>query len=210
MHTPKKNMVIIDYEASNLLSVARAFTLLGADVTFSHEPTQITAADYVVLPGVGAFQEGMQALKTYHLDTALKNYVAQGGRLFAICLGLQLLFESSEEFGYAEGLGILKGTVKSIPSHDTVGKKLRLPHLGWNRFIDNSEQLTSPFAAGKTVYFAHSFYAEPQENITIAQTLYGGYPLTAAVQQNSILACQFHPEKSGEQGLNVISYFLNM
>jgi glutamine amidotransferase len=198
-------IAVIDYEAGNLGSVYKAFKYLGKEVCLTKDPDAIKKADGIVLPGVGAFASGMASLKRLGLQDVLRTCLAGGTPFLGICLGLQLLFENSEEnteTGLVEGLGICRGSVVRFAS----GQKI--PQIGWNQI--RFTQITPLFIglnSGCNVYFLHSYYAKPKDaGLTIALTDYG-IEYTSAVWMNNIFAVQFHPEKSGEVGLTILNNF---
>lgn len=208
-------VTIIDYGIGNLLSVARAFEYCGAEVVVSDNAAQILQAEYLVLPGVGAFADGMGGLRQRRFVESILQYV-QGGRPFlGICLGMQLMMESSEEFGVHSGLGIIPGTVKPIPSIDINGVPIKIPHIGWNELVypqgvsSWEKTILSTVRPGDATYFVHSFACVPKDESTrLANCNYGGHLICAAIKRDNLYGCQFHPEKSGEIGLNVIRGFL--
>jgi len=201
-------IAIIDYDAGNLFSAQKAFEALGAEVKVTRDPADLRAAEKLVLPGVGAFGDCMEHLRATGLIPVIKDEVAAGKPLLGICVGLQILFESSEESPGAAGIGLLKGQVKKI---DAGG--LKVPHMGWNSLTfrgakADSIDLYAGLPEHPYVYFVHSFAAVPENpGIVTAVTDYGG-EITAAVACGNILATQFHPEKSGDVGLKILRNFL--
>ncbi len=206
--------VIIDYGLSNLLSVRRAFEYCGAQVTVSGEPGDVAAADVLVLPGVGAFADGMAGLRARGLVEPLLEKAKRGAPLLGICLGMQMLFEESGEFGRHAGLGLIRGTVERIPELDTDGRRQTVPHIGWGELLPGGafeQTALRAFPAGGEAYFVHSFEAKPEnESECAAWCAYGGRKLCAAAKNaaGNVLGCQFHPEKSGAAGLAIIGEFL--
>ena len=197
-------IAIIDYDAGNLKSVQKAFEYLGEKVIITRNQTDILKADKVVLPGVGAFQDAMEKILDFHLDEVIKKVIERKTPFLGICLGLQLLFESSEESKGA-GLGILKGRVLHIP--DT---GLKVPHMGWNslEFKPNSKTiLFQGITENAFVYFVHSYYLKAQEDEIVTATTEYGVSIHAAIEKENIFACQFHPEKSGKVGLHILKNF---
>lgn len=193
---------IIDYGVGNLFSLRSSFAAIGGPAFVSGDPAQLAKADRLVLPGVGAFGDAAQKLRTSGLDAFVKEQAAWGKPLLGICLGMQLLFERSYEYGEHPGLGLLKGQV--VPMAGRLPADLKIPHMGWNAL-----ELTKPaklLKQGSYVYFVHSFYAEGCEDSLCAVTGYG-VPITAAVEQGSVFGCQFHPEKSGNVGLAILKKF---
>ena len=204
-------ITIIDYGLSNLLSVQRAFEHFGAAVKLARSPDEVFAAKALVLPGVGAFRDGMQGLRKLDLVEPIRQKAAQGTPLLGICLGMQMLFEESEEFGRWEGLGLIPGRVVRIPDTDAEGRAQRVPQVGWNRLLpaggkqDFDRSLLEGIRRGEEVYFVHSYEAKPTNSADLlAVTVYGGRRICAVARRGSVTGCQFHPEKSGRVGLNVI------
>ncbi len=198
-------IAIIDYDAGNIKSVEKALISLGEDVVVTSDSSVIECADGVILPGVGAFGDAMGKLKQYGLVDTIGRVVAKGTPFLGICLGLQLLFESSEESPGVDGLGILKGRVLRIPD----GEGIKVPHMGWNSLTcPNSGRLFRGIAEESYVYFVHSYYlkaAEPE--IVVASTQYG-VEIHASVEKGNVFACQFHPEKSSVVGLKILENFV--
>ena len=193
---------IIDYGVGNLFSLRSSFAAIGAEAFVSSDAAQLAKADRLILPGVGAFGDAAQKLKDSGLDTFVKEQAASGKPLMGICLGMQLLFEKSCEYGEHEGLGLLKGQVVGMSGKLPI--ELKIPHMGWNAL-----RLTKParlLEEGSYVYFVHSFYAENCADSLAAVTDYG-IPITAAVERDNIFGCQFHPEKSGNVGLEILKKF---
>ncbi|MBQ2920549.1 MAG: imidazole glycerol phosphate synthase subunit HisH [Oscillospiraceae bacterium] len=193
---------IIDYGVGNLFSLRSSFAAIGAEAFVSGDPAELARADRLVLPGVGAFGDAAEKLRKSGLDAFVKEQAAAGKPLLGICLGMQLLFEKSYEYGEHEGLGLLKGQVVGMAGK--LPADLKIPHMGWNAL-----SLTKParlLEDGSYVYFVHSFYAQNCEASLAAVTDYG-IPITAAVEQGNIFGCQFHPEKSGNVGLTILKKF---
>ncbi len=211
------HVLIVDYGVGNLLSVRRAFEHCGATVELSGDPARLERASRVVLPGVGAFGDCVAALRACGLAEAIRHYVSTGRPLLSICVGMQMLFDSSEEFGRHEGLGIIPGTVQSIPHTDATGRPLKIPHVGWSSlellesgsFEGEGGSILANIAPGTAAYFVHSFSALPTDSRhRLADTVYGGLRIAAAVRKGSVTGVQFHPEKSGPAGLAMIRSFL--
>lgn len=198
---------IIDYDAGNLRSVAKALEALGEEALVTRDREQILGADRVILPGVGAFGDAMARLSQYGLADVVREAAASGKPFLGICLGLQLLFGSSEESPGAEGLGVFPGRILRIPD----GAWLKIPHMGWNSLeITEGSRLFAGIPQGSFVYFIHSYYLKAEdENIVSASTEYG-VRIHAAVERGNVCACQFHPEKSGDVGLRILRNFLAM
>ena len=195
---------IIDYDAGNLKSVEKALHYLGKEVIVTRDPKQLRQVDKVILPGVGAFGDAMAKLKEYHLDTLIHEIADSGKPFLGICLGLQLLFEESEESPGVEGLGILKGKIKRISDEDG----LKVPHIGWNSLhLEHNGRLFQNIPENSYVYFVHSYYLEAQDpEIVKASTEYGVH-IHASVEKGNVFACQFHPEKSSKWGLKILENF---
>ena len=198
-------IAVIDYGVGNLFSLCSSLERIGAEAVVTSDADMIAKADKLILPGVGAFADAAQKLRDSGLDVLIKEQVAQGKEIMGICLGMQLLFEKSYEFGEHTGLGLLKGSV--IPMEGTIPAELKIPHIGWNalHFCKESKLLRYT-KAGDCVYFVHSFYATDCDESVIATAEYGK-ELTAAVQQKNVMGCQFHPEKSGQVGLDILRAF---
>lgn len=204
-------IAIIDYDAGNIKSVEKAFLSLGEEVCITRDSELILNAEKVVLPGVGAFGDAMERLKEYGLVEIIKDVVKKGTPFLGICLGLQLLFESSEESPGVQGLGILKGTIDRIPDGlDDEGRPLKIPHIGWNSLSFPKEgKLFQGIEEGAYVYFVHSYYLRAKEDVVAAETGYG-VKIHASVEKNNVFACQFHPEKSSETGLKILKNFVEL
>lgn len=213
----KRRVVVVDYGVGNLLSVTRALESRGADVIVAGDAQAIAAAERLVIPGVGAFADGMAELERRGLVQPIRDYAATGRPLLGICLGMQLLFSESEEFGFHRGLGVLPGKVVAIPNQVADGKWRKTPHIGWNELRLPPGRRTwegtllAGLAEGVATYFVHSFAAVPTDPaIRLADCDHEGFAISAAVQQGRICGCQFHPEKSGETGLSIVDNFLSM
>ena len=209
------DVAVVDYGVGNLLSVRRAFEHCGAAVSVTSDPGTILAAPRVVLPGVGAFADAMAALRHAGLDDVVREVDRRGLPLLGICLGMQMLMSASEEFGTTDGLGLVAGSVVQVPASDSAGFAQKIPHIGWNqlRVADGrhgwSQGLLHDIAPGESVYFVHSFMAEPEDPAhRLADCFYGGRRITAAIERGNVMACQFHPEKSGDVGLRILRRFL--
>ncbi|MFI3177689.1 MAG: imidazole glycerol phosphate synthase subunit HisH [Eubacteriales bacterium] len=200
-------VAIIDYDAGNIKSVEKALQFLGADTMITRNPQEILSADHVVLPGVGAYADAMEKLAIYGLIEVIHKVIACGTPFLGICLGLQVLFESSQEGGQVKGLGILKGHICKIP--DNQGYKV--PHIGWNSLeINSNSRLLAGLPLNPFVYFVHSYYLQASDEEIVSATTEYGTLIHAAVECQNIFACQFHPEKSSNIGLKVLENFLTM
>ena len=194
-------IAIIDYGAGNLKNVAKAFDFLGVDNIVTADIDAIKKADKIVLPGVGAFGEGMANLTKAGLDILLREEAASGKPLLGICLGMQMLFDESEESPGVEGLGILKGRIVKLPK---IGD-LKIPHMGWNDLSCKGrlfEGLDNPF-----VYFVHSYYLEAEDKSVVSATTHYGIDIEVSVEKDNVFGCQFHPEKSSDAGLKMLKNF---
>ena len=209
------DVAVIDYGVGNLLSVSRAFEYCGADVVVTSDPITILAARRVVLPGVGAFANGMQALQARGLDVIVRTVAESHKPLLGICLGMQMLMDESDEFGETKGLGLIPGRVVGIPLTDSAGVPQKVPHIGWSELVQPagltswSGTLLSGIEPGDAAYFVHSFMAQPLDSAhRLADCRYGGRLVTAAIRRNNVSGCQFHPEKSGNVGLAIVRSFI--
>ena len=201
-------IAVIDYDAGNLKSVEKALISIGEKVVVSRNNNEILSADKVILPGVGAFGDAMGKLKEYGLVDTIHEVVDRNKPFLGICLGLQLLFQRSDESEGVEGLGILPGEILRIP--DAPG--IKIPHIGWNSLnISSNSRLFNGLGDNPYVYFVHSYYLKAADaNIVAATTEYGGTLIHASVQKDNIYACQFHPEKSGSVGLQILKNFAEL
>ena len=198
-------IAIIDYGVGNLFSLVSSLKAVGAEATITGDIDTIKKADKLILPGVGAFGDAAQKLKGTGLFDVVINEAKNGKPLLGICLGMQLLFEKSYEYGCHEGLGLIKGTV--VPMEGKLPESLKIPHIGWNALHFKKESPVFKYINdGDCVYFVHSFYAEGCGDALIATTEYGK-DVTAAVQKDNVYGCQFHPEKSGNVGLSILKAF---
>jgi glutamine amidotransferase len=210
-------IAIVDYGAGNLGSVDKAFRYIGADVKVTSEPEEVSKADALVLPGVGAFSHCMDGLESIGLTRVVKDYIQSGKPFLGICIGLQMLFDYSEEKGVHNGLGVLPGKVVKFSFdstnnlQDVLDKPLKIPHIGWNALeFEKNSSLFDGVKEGERVYFVHSFHAVPaQETDMIASSEYG-YRFCCAVQRENVYATQFHPEKSGAIGLRILANFTRL
>jgi glutamine amidotransferase len=208
-------VVVIDYGMGNLLSVRRGLEHCGATVTVTAATDVILSSPRVVLPGVGAFIDGMDGLRREGLDAVVREVAARGTPLLGICLGMQMLLDESEEFGNTTGLGLIPGQVIAVPATTTDGRPQKIPHIGWNALTGPVGQksweytLLQKVKPGDAAYFVHSFMANPSDQShRIADCIYGGHSVAAAIKRDNVFGCQFHPEKSGEVGLTILRQFL--
>ena len=200
-------VAIIDYDAGNIKSVEKALISLGESAVITRDRETILNADKVILPGVGAFGDAMEKIRGYGLEAIIKEVIAKKTPFLGICLGLQLLFESSEESPDVTGLGILKGKIIKIPDD----RGLKVPQIGWNSIrFPNSGKLFKGIAEHSYVYFVHSYYQQAQEpEIVVASTEYA-VNIHASVEKENVFACQFHPEKSSDVGLHILKNFIEL
>lgn len=213
MKTPK--VTVVDYGMGNLLSVCRALEQCGAEVLLTASPPAVDGAERLVLPGVGAFADGMAELSRGGFVGPIRNFARTGRPFLGICLGMQMMLDGSEEFGAHEGLGLIPGNVVAIPPTGTDGKAHKIPHIGWNALLpptpstDWGGTILGGIAPGTEVYFVHSFTAVPASPVhRLADCDYDGRSISAAVKSGAMYGCQFHPEKSGEAGLRILKSFL--
>lgn len=200
-------IAIIDYDAGNLKSVEKALLHIGEEVMITRDKEQLLKADKVILPGVGNFGDCMSKLHHYELIAPIKEVVAKHTPFLGICLGMQLLFERSEESADLEGLSILKGAILRIPEHEG----LKIPHMGWNSLSINPEsRLFRAIPDQAYVYFVHSYYLEAVDESDVAATTHYSTLIHAAVERDNVFGCQFHPEKSGDVGLAILKNFAEL
>ena len=211
----KTSVTLIDYGVGNLLSVQRALEKIGADVVVSSDPRVIRNSNRIVLPGVGAFPVAMKSLHELNLVSTIQNYALTGKPLLAICLGMQLLMDVSNEFNTTPGLGLISGGVLPIPKLALTGEHLKSPSVGWYSLNQSNNEtgwgntLLSDNLVSDYAYFTHSFMANPTiEKNCIADYSYGSQKIPAVIQKDQITGCQFHPEKSGAVGLKILLRFL--
>lgn len=200
-------IAIIDYDAGNIRSVEKALAAIGEEAVVSRDPAVLRSADKVILPGVGAFGDCMDNLNRYELVPVIREIAASGKPFLGICLGLQLLFEQSEESPGVEGLGILKGEVLRIPE----GDGLKIPHMGWNSLhLVNEGRLFRGIPEQSYVYFVHSFYLKAADEKIVKATADYGVTIHASVEKDNVFATQFHPEKSSDTGLQILRNFASI
>lgn len=210
-------ITVIDYGLSNLRSVQNAFTGCGAETLLTSRAADVRAAEALVLPGVGAFRDGMAGLERLGLVEVIRQKAVEGTPLLGICLGMQMLFDESEEFGTCSGLGLIPGRVVKIPAEDVQGKPQKVPHISWDPLFpagghpDFAGTVLEKVTPGQECYFIHSYEAKPaKETDRLADTRYGGRGVCAVAAHGSVVGCQFHPEKSGPVGLSILSQFINI
>lgn len=200
-------IAVIDYGVGNLFSLCRSLEAIGQKPVVTGDPEELRRADKLFLPGVGAFADAADKLRQTGLDQVIREEAAKGKPLMGICLGMQLLFEESHEFGRWEGLGLIPGKV--VPMEGVIPQDYKVPHIGWNQLhFPKGERhpLLKTVGEGECVYFVHSFYAADCDDAVIATAEYGA-ELTAAVAKGNVMGCQFHPEKSGQVGLDILKTF---
>ena len=202
-------IAIVDYNMGNLASVKNAFAKLGKETVVESDPKKFKDYDKLILPGVGAFGDAMQHLRERGMVESIKSFAASGKPMIGICLGMQLLFESSEEFGKHEGLGLIKGRVAAFDS-SRFSEPLKVPHMGWNRMFTTNHPLFKGLDENHYLYFVHTYHvtcSNPED--IIGETEYG-YKFTSAVAHNNVMGIQPHPEKSHENGLKILENFINL
>ena len=214
MNVPE--VTIIDYGVGNLLSVQRGFEYCGARVALTSNPDQILSSKRIVLPGVGAFPNAMEALNKLDLITVIQELDRLSTPLLAICLGMQLLMDESDEFGVTAGLGLIPGRVVAVPKENIAGDLQKIPHIGWSALKSSTKThnwngtVLQDNEIGDAAYFVHSFMAQPADDKNLlAHVVYGGHRIAAVIAKNQIIGCQFHPEKSGEVGLKILRRFID-
>ncbi|MBE7062982.1 MAG: imidazole glycerol phosphate synthase subunit HisH [Ruminococcaceae bacterium] len=202
-------IAIIDYGVGNLFSLKSSFAAIGADAYVTRDPAAVAAADKIILPGVGAFGDAAKKLRDCGMAEVVTAEARRGKPLLGICLGMQLLFEKSYEYGEHEGLGLIRGEIRPIA--EQISEGLKIPHIGWNalQFTEKPSRLFRCIKNGDHVYFVHSFSGTGCAESVIATAEYGA-PLVAAVEDGNVFGCQFHPEKSGDVGLNILRAFCSM
>ncbi|MBQ1898627.1 MAG: imidazole glycerol phosphate synthase subunit HisH [Ruminococcus sp.] len=198
-------IAIIDYGVGNLFSLRSSFAAIGEEAVVTSDAAVISQADRLILPGVGAFEDAAKKLSDSGMAEVVKREAQSGKPIMGICLGMQLLFEKSYEYGEHEGLGLIGGSVRPIA--DVIDKELKIPHIGWNRLIVKKQSpLFKYLSDGDCVYFVHSYYATDCEDAVTATAEYSA-ELTASVEKDNVYGCQFHPEKSGDVGLKILKAF---
>jgi len=202
-------IAIVDYNMGNLASVKNAFAKLGKDTVVESDPSKFKEYDKLILPGVGAFGDAMQHLRERDMIEPLKEFAKSGKYMLGICLGMQLLFESSEEFGRHEGLGLIKGDVKAFDL-SKFSEPLKVPHMGWNRMFTNAHPLFKNLDEEHYLYFVHTYHVNCVNKDDIIGETYYGYKFTSAVASKNIMGIQPHPEKSHENGLKILENFIKL
>ena len=200
-------IAIIDYDAGNMLSVKKALDHLGQEPVITRDEKILAGAGKIILPGVGAFGDAMRKLEGYGLVDVIKDEIQKGKPFLGICLGLQLLYEESEESPDVKGIGVLEGKIRRIPQ----GEYSKIPHMGWNSLdYPNTGKLFKGINEGSYVYFVHSYYLEAADRKTVTATCSYNVQIDASVESDNVFACQFHPEKSGNTGLHILENFINL
>lgn len=209
-------VAVVDYEMGNLFSVAHACEYVGLNAVITSDSTIILNADAVILPGVGAFGNAMENLRRLDLEFPLKDFIAAGKPFMGVCLGLQLLFSESEEFGLHKGFGIIEGSVVRFSAQTAVGEPIKVPHIGWNQIYKSSgkDWGNSPLRnlnEGEFMYFVHSYYPEPlSKDVILSITEYEDVQFCSSISQKNVFACQFHPEKSAAAGLEIYKQWADL
>lgn len=200
-------IAIIDYDAGNMLSVVKAMRHLGQDPVITRDPVELSKADKVILPGVGAFGDAMNKLNGYGLVPVIRDIIDAGRPFFGICLGIQLLYERSEESPGIDGIGVLKGSIAKIPT----GEYTKIPQIGWNSLtFPKKGRLFEGIEEEPYVYFVHSYYVKAEDRSTVVATCEYNVSIDASVESGNVFACQFHPEKSGDVGLRILKNFIDL
>lgn len=204
-------IAIVDYGAGNLGSVEKALRFIGAPAEVTHDPEAVLRHDAMILPGVGALGHCMDGLRRAGLVEATREFIASGKPFLGICIGMQMLFDASEEGGQTPGLGILPGRVRRFDFTGSEASDLKVPHMGWNALVhDGTCPIFRGVPSGSMAYFVHSYYAEPADVSIVAATTDYGRPFCSAIQSGQVFATQFHPEKSGALGLRILRNFVRL
>jgi len=207
----KKKITIIDYDMGNIFNIFKSFEKLDCEAELTNEPEKVLNAERLVLPGVGSFENGINNLKKYKLIDAINNYILKSRPLLGICVGMQLLMNKSFENGEHFGLNLIKGDVIKFENKNS-DNKVKVPQIGWNNInIKNmNSKIISDIKDNEYMYFLHSYYVKPIENVIITQTNYGGVEYCSILQKNNIIGVQFHPERSTKEGLKILNNFLKI
>jgi imidazole glycerol-phosphate synthase subunit HisH len=206
-----KKVTIIDYGMSNILSISRAFEYHHAGIELTFDPDIIRKADFLVLPGVGAFKSGMDGLQAKNLVEPIHQYISKGNFFLGVCLGMQLMLETGEEDGMHKGLGLVNGKVKALPEKNINGTPNKIPHIAWSRVEKDADSPFDNLMHSPYMYFVHSYFTELENsNESIGKTCFGDLMFTSMIRKNNIIGTQFHPEKSGKQGLQLLKNFLEL
>ena len=207
----KPKISIVDYGLCNLYNVSNAFEHIGANVKVISSPEEVNKAERIVLPGVGAFKNGMRGLNLRNLIDPLKEHAHKKLPFLGICLGMQMMFDISYEFGEIEGLSLISGKVEKIPNHGINKEKHKIPHIGWNKLEIIKNKSSIQLINNASMYFVHSYRGIcANQNNLLAKTVYNGLDIASVVFNENSYGCQFHPEKSGKEGLNILKEFLNL
>ncbi len=206
-----KRISIIDYGLCNLFNVSNALEYLGIDAKIIEKPDDVGKSSHIILPGVGAFKNGMRGLSLRHLIDPIKEHIVKERPFLGICLGMQMMMSKSFEFGEIDGLGVIEGDVEKIPETNSKNDRHKIPHIGWNRIIYKNDKILNGQNNKSSMYFVHSYKAncKSDENV-IAHTLYNDVEITAIIKSKNAYGCQFHPEKSGEHGLKLLNEFIKL
>jgi len=216
MPDKREKITVIDYGMGNLFNVMRALEALECDVSITNDVKNIVNADKLLLPGVGAFEDGMSDLKTSNLDSAIKEFSLTERPLMGICLGMQLLMSVSEENGRHDGLNLIEGDVLKFKEPNEKSAKYKIPQIGWNKLSETKlskwpGSILEGIENNAYMYFLHSYYVNPKDKkVVISETSYGQNTFCSVLQKNQIIGCQFHPERSGEIGLKILKNFLEL
>jgi glutamine amidotransferase len=212
----RSKVAVVDYGIGNLLSVSRALIHCDAEVAVTCDPEVILSSSHVILPGVGAFPNAMLELSRQGLDKVVKEVAIKGTPLLGICLGMHMLLDQSEEFGLTAGLGLIPGRVVPLSKHNEDGSEQKIPHIGWSALYPANHKnwknsILQDINEGEAFYFVHSFVANlSSESDLLAQSVYGMNKVPAVISRCNVMGCQFHPEKSGRNGLNILQNFLQL
>jgi glutamine amidotransferase len=206
------NVTVIDYKIANIYNITKALEALGANVSVTQDAHNVAQAEKLVLPGVGAYEAGVEGLKRYRLIAPIRELARKKVPILGICLGAQLLMREGHEFGTFEGLGLISGTVELFPN---TLKNVKVPHIGWDAIEEKeggwNDTILASVPLGAQMYFNHSYYLKPESNEQVlASTTYGGFTYAAVIRNGTVYGCQFHPEKSANHGLMILKNFLSL